>query len=220
MKIAGWICTIFGVLAFIGAVSKGDNVFGPLCFSALGIFLLYRSYNKANYDANNKDCSLSPEKRIVQSQREDADSDKSKLNAVQASTQTANQQESLGSIQSQLTLEQREAAMCLISFFGGFNDNLTDELPMMIFRQAGAFFDIPVTALEVSKMMSKYPDSDMLIDTVLTIKPRKAKEFLLLTCYDLVRTVDNPDASFVLYNIANDMGYDNVKFENLVSLYR
>ncbi|MDE5685797.1 MAG: hypothetical protein K2I26_04485 [Paramuribaculum sp.] len=40
-------------------------------------------------------------------------------------------------IQAQLTLQQREAAMCLISFFGGYNNNLMDEAPIITIQAIG-----------------------------------------------------------------------------------
>lgn len=68
-------------------------------------------------------------------------------------------------------------------------------------------------------MMSKFSDSDTLINTVITIRPAKAKEFLLLTCYDLVKSSRKPEASDALFGIANDMGYDRAKMQRLITLY-
>lgn len=42
-------------------------------------------------------------------------------------------------------------------------------------------------AFGLSKIMFKYENADTLIDRVLTIRCRKSKEFLLLTCYDLTK---------------------------------
>jgi len=49
MKIAGWCLLVFGVLAFIGAYSKGHSVYGPIFWSGVGIFLVYLS-NKRQKD--------------------------------------------------------------------------------------------------------------------------------------------------------------------------
>lgn len=46
MKIFGWICTIIGVLAFMGAAIYGNSVFGPVFWVAVGLFLLLKSNNK------------------------------------------------------------------------------------------------------------------------------------------------------------------------------
>lgn len=40
MKIFGWICTVLGVLSFIGAAIGGHSVFGPLVCFILGIVIL------------------------------------------------------------------------------------------------------------------------------------------------------------------------------------
>lgn len=53
MKIAGWICTILGVVSFLGAVVAGNNPLGPTFWLALGIFLLYRA-NEKNEDGDRK----------------------------------------------------------------------------------------------------------------------------------------------------------------------
>ena len=46
MKTFGWICIVFGALAFLGAALKGDNVSGPLFLLGLGVFLVHRAGQK------------------------------------------------------------------------------------------------------------------------------------------------------------------------------
>jgi len=46
MKTFGWICTIMGVLSFLGAAIYGHSVFGPAFWIALGIVLLLKSKKK------------------------------------------------------------------------------------------------------------------------------------------------------------------------------
>ena len=41
MKTAGWIFIVIGALAFLGAASKGNSVFGPLFWIGFGGVLLY-----------------------------------------------------------------------------------------------------------------------------------------------------------------------------------
>ena len=61
-----------------------------------------------------------------------------------------------------------------------------DDAPIMLFKESAVF--LFSDSLSVwSKIMSKYTDADTLIDLVRTIKPAKAKEYLLLTCYDLIK---------------------------------
>ena len=217
MKTAGWISLVFGVLSLIGASQKGDSIFGPLFFIGLGAFFLYRANNKEQvtqskpYNSNTiADFELpAKEDSIDESDKKTTDDD------------IPNQQmESLEDIQAQLTLQQREAAMCLISFFGGYNNNLMDDAPIMLFKQSAVFFGLPDSPAVLSKIMSKYTDANTLVDIVLTIKPIKAKEFLLLTCYDLIKSSGKPEAYDLLFNIANDMGYDKTRFEQLIRLYQ
>lgn len=206
MKIAGYIFLIIGGLSFLGAAFKGNSAFGPLFWIALGAFLVY--------SANNKESEQKEKIRQSAEYRENS--------TVESMPNSNNDQklDSLEDIQSQLTLRQREAAMCLISFFGGFSDNLNDDVPMILFRQAAKFFGLSDSPIVLSQMMSKFSDSDTLINTVITIRPAKAKEFLLLTCYDLVKSSRKPEASDALFGIANDMGYDRAKMQRLISRYK
>lgn len=220
MRTAGWICLIFGVLSFLGAALNGNSVFGPLFWIGLGAFLLYRVNNKE--DEREK----KPIKFDQQSEKETQRIQESITKSIPDTNQVElpefpNQQlESLEDIQAQLTLQQREAAMCLISFFGGYNNNIMDDAPIMLFKQSAVFFGLPDSPAVLSKIMSKYTDADTLVDIVLTIKPIKAKEFLLLTCYDLIKSSGKPEAYDLLFNIANDMGYDKTRFEQLIRLYQ
>lgn len=57
MKVAGWICTILGILALIGSlmsVANGQerNIGGPIVFLLLGVFFLVQAKKK---DKENKD---------------------------------------------------------------------------------------------------------------------------------------------------------------------
>jgi len=220
MKIAGWICLVIGVLSFFGAALKGNSVFGPLFWIALGAFLLHRVSNKEQEQKQEKspdDGNPKPEERHQIQKPQLYSVNEKKQVPTQIQTQ---QQESLEDIQFQLTLQQREAAMCLISFFGGYNDDLMDDAPILIFKQSAIFFGLPDSPSALSKIMTKYTDADTLIDIVLTIKPVKAKEFLLLTCYDLIKSSNKSEAFDLLFNIANDMGYDRSKLTNLISLYQ
>ena len=219
MRTAGWICLVIGVLSFFGAALKGNSVFGPLFWIGLGAFLLYRVNSKE--DEREKDPTKPDQqsKEMIQIQESIT---KSVPEFKQNETpELHNQQlESLEEIQAQLTLQQREAAMCLISFFGGYNNNLMDDAPIMLFKQSAIFFGLPDSPAALSKVMSKYTDADTLVDIVLTIKPIKAKEFLLLTCYDLIKSSGKSEAYDLLFNIANDMGYNKTRFEQLIRLYQ
>lgn len=219
MKIAGWICLVVGLLSFLGAASKGDSVIGPSFLIGLGVYFLYRVNNKEQ-GSDKKPVKTQQQSKGINEKKEDV------IECIPENKQDGilnmpkSQEESIGDIQAQLILEQREAAMCLISFFGGYNNDLMDDAPIMIFKQAAVFFGIPDSPVALSKIMSKYMDADTLADIVLTIKPVKAKEFLLLTCYDLIKTSGNQEAYDLLSNIANDLGYARPRFEQLIRLYK
>lgn len=216
MRIAGWICLILGLFSFLGAAEKEESVIGSLLIIGLGAFLLYKT-NERHGELKQQNQETILKEAIKNNKMAQYDDQYRRLSLK---LQPEPQKESLAEIQSQLTLEQREAAMCLISFFGGFNNNMDDDAPMTIFKQAGAFFGIATSPAATARIMQKFPNADILIDTVLTIRPTKAKEFLLLTCYDLIKPTRNSDAFEILYNIANDMGYSKTRFENLINAYK
>lgn len=218
MRTAGWICLVIGVLSFLGAALKGNSIFGPLFWISLSAFLLYRVNNKEDK------CEKKPTKD--QQSKDYKQVQESNISYVPETNQCdipklPNQQlESWEDIQAQLTLQQREAAMCLISLFGGYNNNLMDDTPIMLFKQSAIFFGLPDSPAALSKIMPKYTDADTLVDIVLTLRPIKAKEFLLLTCYDLIKSSGKPEAYDLLFNVANDMGYNKMKFEQLIRLHQ
>lgn len=209
MRIAGWIVLVIGVMGFLGAALKGNSVFGPLFWIGLGAYLLHK--------ANNRE--IDKIKKIEQVLTESSKSEETVIDAININKQKNSLElERVEDIQAQLTLQQREAAMCLISFFSAYNK--TNAEPFILFKQAAFFFGIPDSPVVMSKIMSKYTDADILIDIVITIKPIKAKEFLLLTCYDLIQSSHNAEAQELLYNVAQDLGYNKSRFEQLIQLYK
>lgn len=213
MKITGWICLILGVLSFIGASSKGHSVFGPCFFIALGAFFLYRVNNKdfkekeipsKNYNSDTKWSTTDMDQYIVCGEESEQETTK----------------ESLEEIKSQLTLTQKESALCLIAFFGGFNNNLEDKAPLRIFRQAAQFFGLSTSPMEISKIMAKHSNADELIDTVITIPSKVAKDFLILSCYDIITTSGYIESFEILTNIVKEMGYSSEELTKLLDQYQ
>jgi hypothetical protein len=119
-----------------------------------------------------------------------------------------------------VTFEQKEAALCLIAFFAGYNDDLmTDGAAYMVSYQSAIWFGIGNYKETLTAALPKYQDADKLIDTVLSIKDRKSREFILLTCYDLTKMSGKAEAFEFLYNIANEMGYDKERLHKLIDQY-
>ena len=110
--------------------------------------------------------------------------------------------------------------MCLVAFFGGYNDNLDSETITLLSQQTANFFGIDFSQQSITRIMRNFTNSDILIDTVLSIKSTKAKEFLLLTCYDIVKSSGKDEPMFILMNIASDMGYDKIKLMQLINQYK
>ena len=203
MKTAGWILIVIGALAFIGAASKGDSVFGPLFWIGIGIVLLYL---KREREENNK------EKTIAET-------------ATPVKTETRKVEEKTPEVidveqNSPVTFEQKEAALCLIAFFAGYNEDImTNDAAYMISSQSAIFFGIGDYKETLTAALPKYQDADKLIDTVLTIKDKKSREFILLTCYDLTKMSGKSEAYEFLYNIAYEMGYNREKLHKLIGQY-
>jgi len=203
MKTAGWIFIVIGVLAFLGAASKGHSVFGPLFWIGIGGVLIYLKREKE--EANEKSTAVEPT-APKQPEKPQLEKEIAKTKNVEPCTS--------------VTFEQKEAALCLIAFFAGYNDDLTtDGAAYMVSYQSAIWFGIGNYKETLTAALPKYQDADKLIDTVLTIKDRKSREFILLTCYDLTKMSGKAEAFEFLYNIANEMGYDKEKLHKLIDQY-
>lgn len=213
MKTIGGILLVFGILSFIGAASKGNSVFGPCFWGALGAFLLYRANKREDEESENTTTIPQAEEKSVSEELV------SLAEPLEAVPETEREAETLEEIQSRLTTAQREAAVCLIAFFGGYNDSpITDSMTYLL-HQSAIFFGISDAPAAMGQMMSKYSDAEAVIDIVKTIKERKAKEFILLTCYDLTSISGTSWSYEMLENIAAEMGYDKEKLKQLTNNY-
>ena len=203
MKTAGWIFVVIGVLAFLGAASKGDNVFGPLFWIGIGMVLLYLKREKEENDKEKTIAETTTPKKTETLKVEEKESE-----VIDEEQNTP------------VTFEQKEAALCLIAFFAGYNEDImTNDAAYMISYQSAIFFGIGNYKETLTAALPKYQDADKLIDTVLTIKDRKSREFILLTCYDLTKMSGKSEAYEFLYNIANEMGYNREKLHKLIDQY-
>lgn len=183
MKIAGWICFGLGILSLFGAASAGNSIAGPCFWIALGLFLLYKSKNKKDEPSNidtKKSDKINVKMDNMSEYQEDDDADYP------------------------ITSIQKESAVCLIVFFAGFNPYN----PRTIIEDSLLYFEIPIHAKDISLILSKYQDADKIIDTVLSIKSKAAKEYIIKTCYKLAKMADTSEAMDVLLNMAKDMGYN------------
>ncbi len=203
MKTAGWIFIVIGALAFLGAASKGDSVFGPLFWIGIGGVLLYLKREREENKEENSG-SVPPVKK------ESVKPIEKEMRLVTESLEKT----------APVTFEQKEAALCLIAFFAGYNDDLTtDGAAYMVSYQSAIWFGIGNYKETLTAALPKYQDADKLIDTVLTIKDTKSREFILLTCYDLTKMSGKAEAYEFIYNIANEMGYNKERLHKLIDQY-
>lgn len=199
MKIAGYILIFIGTLSFLGASSKGNSVFGPCFFLALGLFLFYRSRRTKPQKSLSSHSNIPS--HISNFQKEpiliDPKQDLSETNKP--------------------TTQQKEAAICLVVFYSGFSNN--PDITFPIISQTAYFFGITDIQKNLPSILSKYKDADSIIEKVLAIQDKTTKEFLLLSCYDLVKLSGNDVAYNTLYNMANEMGYNKTELLKLVNDY-
>jgi hypothetical protein len=126
MKTAGWIFVVIGALAFLGAASKGGNVFGPLFWIGIGILLLYL---KREREENNKEETIAETTKPKKTETLKVQEKKSEVIDVEQNYP--------------VTFEQKEAALCLIAFFAGYNEDImTNDAAYMISSQSAIFFGI------------------------------------------------------------------------------
>lgn len=106
MKTAGWIILIIGILAFFGAALKGNSVFGPCFWITLGGYLLYRANNKEEKEVAEE----KPKSSTSTTQAPIKDTPKVKESPKQVVVKQLHEEkepETIGEIQSQMTLKQR-----------------------------------------------------------------------------------------------------------------
>ena len=202
MKTIGWILLVIGVLSLIGAASAGDSVFGPLFFVSIGAYLLYR--------ANNKD--EEPKKSIAPKE--------TKRDVAKESTTPCVQQESLEEVHSAVTTRQKEAAICLILFFAGADEETGwSDASQIVLHQACVFWGIDERTLDLKALMQRNSDATIMMDRVTSITHVKSKEFLLLSCWDIMKRSTNTELSEVFFNVAKNLGYDENAVMNLIKTY-
>ena len=199
MKKTGWILIVLGTLSFLGAALKGDSVFGPTFLLGIGGLLIYLKKERSEESEKVQD----QEEKEVESPKVIIDEKEDESKAI-----------------APMTFEQKEATLCLIAFFAGYNDDImTNDAAYLISCQAATFYGIENYKETLTKAMPKFRDADKLIDTVLTIKDKKSKEFLLLSCYDLTKMSGKVEAYEILYNIAREMGYNRARLNQLIKEY-
>lgn len=205
MKITGYIFLIIGVLSFIGATLYGNSVFGPCFWIALGAYLIHKAKRKTEDNAgSNKNIS------------ETMDDGKNKIGYLPVQQDN---RESLEDIQSNLSTQQKEAALGIIIFFAGFNTIDMGDITANILHRASVIYGVSDDFENLTQTLSKYSDAASLMSTIVSIKNQKSKEFLLLTCYDLAKLSEKQEALEILYNMAYDMGYNREQFQELVNQY-
>lgn len=222
MKGFGKFCIWLGALSLIGALIGGHSAFGPAFWLALGLALVFFAKQKEdvnrkmdNQTTNPSASATQPVKEIQQQTRIESAVKSEPIESTVASSNTSKD--------IPMTTKQKEAAICLVSFFGGYNDLETnDEANQIVFElscQVANYFGIHDFPAMLPGAMKRNSDPNKIIDTVMTIQDRQYRECLLLTCYDLAKMSRNMEALELIFNIANDMGYNEERFNSLIKQY-
>ena len=222
MKGFGKFCIWLGALSLIGALIGGHSAFGPAFWLALGLALVFIAKQKE--DANRKmdnqttNPSASASQPVKETQQQTRIETVVKPEPVESTVVPSNTSKDIP-----MTTKQKEAAICLVSFFGGYNDLETnDEANQIVFElscQVANYFGIHDFPTMLPGAMKRNSDPNKIIDTVMTIQDRQYRECLLLSCYDLAKMSRNSEALELIFNIANDMGYNKGRFNSLINQY-
>ena len=222
MKGFGKFCIWLGALSLIGALIGGHSAFGPAFWLALGLALVF--FAKQKEDVNRKmdkqttNPSASATQPVKEIQQQIRIETAVKSQPVESKVAPSNTSKDIP-----MTTKQKEAAICLVSFFGGYNDLETnDEANQIVFElscQVANYFGIQDFPAMLPGAMKRNSDPNKIIDTVMTIQDRQYRECLLLTCYDLAKMSRNMEALELIFNIANDMGYNEERFNSLIKQY-
>ena len=203
MKTAGWIFLILGIVSFLGAAIGSSSVVGPCFWIALGAFLIYKGDEKEKEKAienQNKRAAVTPD-----------------IPATQLATDRATQLDAPIDVTEPLTSNQKECAFCLTMFFAGFNNY--NEKVAFIINNSAAYFGVDASQTSIQNVTNRHKDADKIIDTVISIKDIKTKEYTLLSCYDLAKTSGRADAVELLVRIAKDWGYSREQLHRLIEEY-
>ena len=222
MKGFGKFCIWLGALSLIGALIGGHSAFGPAFWLALGLALVF--FAKQKEDVNRKmdkqttNPSASATQPVKEIQQQIRIETAVKSQPVESKVAPSNTSKDIP-----MTTKQKETAICLVSFFGGYNDLETnDEANQIVFElscQVANYFGIQDFPAMLPGAMKRNSDPNKIIDTVMTIQDRQYRECLLLTCYDLAKMSRNMEALELIFNIANDMGYNEERFNSLIKQY-
>ena len=121
--------------------------------------------------------------------------------------------------QEKISETQKEASICLVAFFAGFDRGSNSSLSQIIINQAMLFFAVGNDPENLARILMKYNNVDSIFEIISSIRDKKAKEFLLLSCYDLAKSTKLNAPMEMVYSVANDLGYDREKFTSLISQY-
>lgn len=213
MKKFGWFSLGLGILSFIGAAANGNSVFGPLFWIGLGAFLLHKSNQKesnSNKHIIENNVNTAIKEQELPNSHEPMISHENEELTVPLTNSENQKSENLEEIPSPLTIEQREAAMYMILIFGGYP---TYDIPsLLLIKKARDFFGI--SDEESTQLTKKYENIDgyNLIDIIHTIKSREATDFLLLTCYELIKPKGDMESYGTLNTVAKKIGYTTGEF--------
>ena len=223
MKNFGKFCIGLGGLSLLGALMAGHSAFGPIFWLALGIALVLIAKQKEDdkRDTGNQGTKVDTQQSVSISQSSIAAQQPKQENVHKQNMEERSPMPSETKMDIPMTTKQKEAAMCLISYFGGYNDDIetnpkTNEMVYALSYQASIYFQIHNFPEMLPGAMSRNSDPDKMLDTVMTIQDRQYKEFLLLTCHDLTKMSGKAEAYELLYNIANEMGYNKDRFNDLI----
>lgn len=110
--------------------------------------------------------------------------------------------------------------MCLMCFLGNYDCTTISDKVATILHKGAVFFDMEDSPKSLAQMMTKFEDTDSLIDVVLTIDSYKAKKFILANCYDLMAIEDKEDSKLILYDISKKMGYKGIAPDLFSFMYK
>lgn len=223
MKNFGIFCIGLGGLSLLGALMAGHNAFGPLFWLALGIALVIiakqREDNKRQTSTTARPQTIEPSSKTTDNSA--ALSTNNTSSSHRGNTMTQPEIQTIISYDDvPLTWEQKEAAICLISFFAGYNDDVeTNDVIYQLTSQAAKYLEIPNYPEMLPDAMRKNQEPNKMMNRVMTIMDRKSKECTLLVCYDLTKMSGKEEAYEILFNLAREMGYNRERFLSLVRQY-
>ena len=213
---------VIGVLAFIGAVSKGNSVIGPLFWTALGSYLIHRANSKEQEKKSEEELSKESKPLEAEARHDTATTkrpepllsvseNESEPNTIEPMTlMSERKQENTkphvsDSSYSALSYDQKLIAMNLMFFFGSFCSGSSESMSKIAHIMSVEGKKMGLTAEESSPKGNYIPDPHIIVNALRDVDSRVLED-LYWAYYCIIAVSKSEKAVHFLLSIYDGLG--------------